>query len=440
MRWANFLHIYQPPTQKREILERVVRECYRPVLSGLLKIPKVKLTLNFSSCLTELLVNNGFEEVINLARNLAKEGKLEFTASAKYHPLLPKIPEREIIRQIKMDLETNKKFFGETYNPQGFFPPEMAFNLDLAKIVAGLGLKWIIVDEFSYPGKLSWEKVYKIKDLPLNIYFRERRVSFKILSAQLGTEKMVVQELGKELLKNRYLLTAMDGETFGHHRVGLEELLFELYRSEKIESVFVSDLPSYFPSEEVVPLPSTWALMPKDIQKNLPFSRWDDPDNLIHQLQWRLTNLAISSVGKEEGPARKLLDRALHSDQYWWASARPWWSIEYIEAGAKELLEVVNLSPSATLSQKQEARDLYFKIITTAFDWQRSGKIREISQKEDEEVRQRTDQALSGAQKEEIKKMILSLKKQMLAAAKHQEYERAAQLRDRIKELKNYLK
>jgi len=457
---ANFLHFYQPPTQKEDMLIRIVKECYRPVFKGLLKIPQAKLTINLSSCLTELLDRYGFEDVIRMVGQLLKNKQIELSGSAKYHPLLPKMPEEEIVRQIKMDIETNKKYFGpafaEATKDMGFFPPEMAFNDKVGKVVADMGFKWIIVDEYSYPGQCSWNNTYRIKNLPLGIYFRERDISFKILSAQLGTAKMLIDELGRKYQPDRYsqkssassqkssayLLTAMDGETFGHHRPGLEELLFDIYRSSKFTGVMISELADHFPQQEIVPQPSTWALMKQDQEKNIPFARWDDPDNKIHHYQWQLTDLAIKVVYglPEDSGTRQLLDQAVHSDQYWWASAKPWWSIEYIEGGAKELLEVIKSIPNISQDVIKQAEDLYIKIVTTAFDWQRTGRVAEIAKAEDEEIRQRTDEVLPRAKKEEILKMIKNLETQMLTVTRRQEYERAAQLRDRIKELKGYLK
>ena len=136
--------------------------------------------------------------------------------------------------------------------------------------------------------------------------------------------------------------------------------------------------------------------------------------------------------------AQDQLDRALHSDQYWWASAKPWWSVEYIEMGAKELVVAIKLTgdqKAIKLGQK-----LYSEILETAFEYQRSGKVDEISKKEDETIRMRTDQALPKMPKEELLKIIETIRKEMLAVAAGQEYERAAQLRDRVKELENYLK
>ncbi len=447
MYWANFLHFYQPPTQKKEILDRVVKECYRPVFEGFSKLPRARLTINFSSCLTELLARNGYEDVIKIISHLMINDQIELTVSAKYHPLLPKIPEQEIVRQIGLDMETNEKYFGKAAYAKatagkGFFPPEMAFNLELAKIIAGLGLKWIVVDEMSYPGTCHWDKVYKIEGLPFGIYFRERDISFKLLSAQLGTERMVVNQLGEKYQKDRYLLTGMDGETFGHHRPGLENLLFEMYEAKSFDGIKISDLQKHFLEEEIIPRASTWSLMERDLVKDMPFNRWDDPENEIHAMQWKLTRLALKSVeGQGESPERHLFDQAIHSDQYWWAGAKPWWSIELIEAGAKQLKDVVNLSNKSTDADKKEANDLYVNILITSYEWQRSGKVEKMARSEDEELRQMNEPNIRPEeQKEEIKEMIKRIEKQMLGAAEHKEYERAALLRNRIKELEGYLK
>lgn len=39
--------------------------------------------------------------------------------------------------------------------------------------------------------------------------------------------------------------------------------------------------------------------------------------------------------------ARELLDRALHSDQFWWASKRPMWDINLIHRGLMQQAEVM---------------------------------------------------------------------------------------------------
>ncbi|HCJ52313.1 MAG: hypothetical protein A2898_05365 [Candidatus Kerfeldbacteria bacterium RIFCSPLOWO2_01_FULL_48_11] len=451
MYWANFLHIYQPPTQKAYWIKKIANESYRKLTKGLLAHPRAKLTLNVNAVLTELLEQHGCEDVIRDLRTLAERKQIEFTGSAKYHPFLPLMPEKEIQRQIELNTETNKKYFGDAFAPRGFFPPEMAYADKVAKVARRMGFEWLILDELAYNGTLhaiDWANTYTIKGVEgMRVYFRERDTSFRILSAEVGMSvfsgPMLVRLLGDRVKKHEYLITAMDGETFGHHRPGLEHLLFDLYEVPDLTPVCISDLPKLFPgTKQVAPRPSSWALMMRDIENNTPYARWDDPDNEIQRMQWRLTNLALQQVEKikpshpKYKKIRIALDRSLHSDQYWWASAQPWWSIEMIEAGAKELRDVVLASPSATQKDRDAAEKLYRDILYTSFDWQRTGKVDDRSKSSDEDVTQRITKEAMYIPKKEFDGMIQNLTTQMETAAQTKEYERAAQLRDRIGELK----
>ena len=449
MVWANFLHFYQPPTQKSSWVVKITAESYRKIIQLLLESPGAKLTLNVNWILWEHWDNCGQDDVIASLRTLVEKGQVELTGSAKYHPLLPFLPQNEVVRQIKLNEETHRKYLGDLYKPVGFFPPEMGFDVGVAKIVADLGYKWIIVDELSFPrelGMIDYSKIYTVKGLnDFQIFFRERRTSWIILSGQVGTGNLLVSGLGGRLHQNEYLLTAMDGETFGHHRPGLEHLLWEIYQSHDLTTCTISQLKDKFPAREIVdPAPSTWALMEKDLEKSKPFSRWKDEDNAIHRQQWSLTELAIKTVStaNKEDPgyetARTALDRALHSDQYWWASARPWWSIEMIERGAKELFDAISQTPAVPEEVVIKARNIYHDLVFTAFDWQRSGMVDSLAHEDDEDIRQRTDSALPKLPKEEVEKMIVNLSKELEILAQKQEFERAAQIRDRISELRRY--
>ncbi len=89
MIWANFLHIYQPPTQKEYWVKKIANESYRKVLKGFKKNPKAKVTLNINAILTELFDKYNCKDVIADIKKLAERGQIELTASAKYHPFLP---------------------------------------------------------------------------------------------------------------------------------------------------------------------------------------------------------------------------------------------------------------------------------------------------------------------------------------------------------------
>lgn len=442
MYWANFLHIYQPPTQKEIWVRRITKESYQKLFSGFLKIPKCRLTLNINSVLCELLEKWGGEGVLRDIKELLKQGKLELTGSAKFHPFLPLMPEEEIERQILLNEEGLTKYFGEYWKRKGFFSPEMAYSDKVAKVAKKVGYEWIIIDEMGFPEghKYRSDKVYQIKNADnMNVFFRERALSFIVLSAQIGTMPAIIKYLNGRLDKNEYAVTAMDGETFGHHRPGMENFLFELLSNEKINTVCVSDILELFPEREIIePRPSTWAVTEDDMKRKEPYARWNRRDNEIQGYQWELTNLAIDVSGRtrDDEVIRSALDRAVHSDQYWWASARPWWSLEMIERGAYELRQIVLSSPKSTDKERENAEELYKNIMYTGFDWQRKGKVDEIARQEDEDVLGRLHQkGKLFITKNEYGQMIKTLKEQVESSAKDEDYHRAAMLKDRIQEL-----
>jgi len=111
-----------------------------------------------------------------------------------------------------------------------------------------------------------------------------------------------------------------------------------------------------------------------------------------------------------------------------------------IERGAYELKETVLAVSDAPEYNKRQAQDLYYRIITTGFEWQRSGKVEELARQEDETMRMLTDRGLPELPKGELQKMIETIKQELEQVVKNREYERAVQLRDRIKELEGYIK
>ena len=304
-------------------------QSYRPILRGIQEHKNVRLTLNINGALLELFDKHQHRDLIDTLRELVKEGRLELTTSAKFHALLPFLEEKEIVRQIETNNETLHFYFDHDYRPVGFFPPEMAYDERLPKIVESLGFKWMILDEIAKSGKtqtVDYRKLYKIKDTGLLVFFRERRPSNLIMSAVVRSYDSLKEVMKEDFASDRYLITGMDGETFGHHRPGLEKMLFEMFKSSDFKLVQVSDLINYYKDiEEVEPVKSTWASSEEDIERDVQFLSWKDPQNEIHAWQWELVNLTLRSVYdlKENhvcyADIRTRMDAALASDHFWWA-------------------------------------------------------------------------------------------------------------------------
>lgn len=395
MIWAPFLHIYQPPTQYRRVLKKIAVECYAPLVEVFERNPKAKATINIPVSLTEQLVGHGYSDLIQRLVQLAEKGQIELTGCAAYHPLLTRLPEEEVERQVKLNEEINREHFG-VFKPRGFFPPEMAYSRRVGEIVLKLGYDWLLVEEVMYPGegKVRRDVVYQLTGSKLRIFFRNRELSLAIAFGGVRT----IREFKKKVKGARgYLLTAMDGETFGHHRPNAFTLLNDLYK--EFESVTISDLLNLFPKQlEVEPLECTWAASGEECRRGIAYPRWDNPQSPLHSKQWELYQLALTVVGssnfsrragsrfagqfpisKQFGisgrgevsltteqkkwlRARKMLDKALHSDQFWWASHRPFWHPGMVKRGAEMLLKTVNAAPGVSREERGRAKKLYDEI------------------------------------------------------------------------------
>lgn len=312
MYWANFLHIYQPPDQQADVLEAVIAQCYRPLLTQLRDNKDVHLTLNINGSLLELFDRHGHQDLIEMLKEMGKDGRIEFTGSAKYHSFLPFLDKEEIIRQIQINNEISRQYLGDSYKPKGFFPPEMAFKEEMSSIVEEMGFEWIILDEiaaYGETGRVDYTKLYKVKNTNLKVFFRERRLSNLIMGAGVRSVKTLLEAMQGEIKSNRYILTAMDGETFGHHRPGLEKLLFDMFSVPELRLVNVSKLMELYKEvEEISPIKSTWASSKKDIERGVQFISWADPENMLHTLQHELLKLALEQVQKMDKNAPEYVD------------------------------------------------------------------------------------------------------------------------------------
>jgi alpha-amylase/alpha-mannosidase (GH57 family) len=387
--WAQLLHFYQPPTQLPSVLEKICQESYRPLLDVFLQYPTAKATVNINAVLTEMLRDQGHSDIIQGLTKLAKRGQIEFTGSGKYHPILPLIPPEEAKRQIELNRKTNSYFFGNVYRPMGFFPPEMAYGRNIVAPVCDSGHGWTIVSGVACPTSWPTERIPYVQEgqKKLMVFFRDDIWSNKISFQDIGPNEFLghLRSL-KKGKGRRYIVTAMDAETYGHHVQNWEKLfLAEVYEqlevrtetfegiqqrkalaaqqsslfqvteaTREIETVTISQLLDLFPvGESIEPKASSWSTTGEDIQAGNPYPLWKDKDSELHRLQWEhleiamQISLAAAQVADNDesrqfaGIARGLLDRALHSCQFWWASHRPMWDINLIHMGLLDHWRVI---------------------------------------------------------------------------------------------------
>lgn len=415
--WAPLLHFYQPPLQLREVLAKVVTESYRPLLEVLEEYPHAKVAVNINAVLTELLWEHGFDDVIERLKALAERGQVEFTGSAKYHAVLPLIPQYEMRRQIRRNYLTNRHFFGDVYEPHGFFPPEMCYSPQVLEPVLDGGHRWLILSGVACPVSWPMNVIHQasLDSDALPVLFRDDVLSNKISFQGIDGPGFVehLRQLKGPAGKDRYVVTAMDAETFGHHIENWDRLfLAEVYESIQpdagayqdihqaqplaaghrrlvtmpqepslgdVRMVTISELLNIFPTgQRVQPRSSSWSTTTDDLKAGNDYPLWKDPGNNLHRLQWEHVSIALSLVRRAQEVAdnetsqrhaqiaRGLMDPALHSCQFWWASQRPHWDINMINRGLSLQEEViVNAFRAINLSSAEEdaKRECYYRVV-----------------------------------------------------------------------------
>lgn len=414
--WAPLLHFYQPPLQLYSVLEKVIKESYRPLIEVMRQHPNARVTVNINGVLTEMLWETGHADVIEGLKELATKKQIEFTGSGKYHPILPLIPREEKIRQVRRNQLTNRYFFGDSYAPKGFFPPEMAFNMDVIEPVVATRHEWIILSGVACPVSWPMDVIHETgtNDEKVSVFFRDdilsNRISFQDIDGKRFIEHLrgLHREVG-----DVYVITAMDAETFGHHIQNWEKLfLADVYGAlaslkalypelkqrkilaeqhlsileyqgergvQEIKTVLMSDLLQLFPrGQRITPRPSSWSTSDQDIKNDNFYPLWKDRNNFLHTLQWEHLNIAIELVHAAQKVAdnptarqfaeiaRGLLDPALHSCQFWWANKGSRWDINMVDRGIKQQREsILNAYKAIVLSSSsdEQKRLYYYRVV-----------------------------------------------------------------------------
>jgi len=389
--WAPLLHAYQPPTQDSSILRKIDKECYKPLFSMLDEHDNVKICLNISGILIELLREFDLDDTIEQVQNLVADQKLEILGTAKFHPILPLIPEKEAQRQILLNEDINRKEFNN-WAKNGFFPPELSISSKVAKFIRQSGYEWVIMSGLACPLEWPYEYIYSSPN-GLKLFFRDDILSNKVAFNDITAKEFVEQlnttfnEKNENKQGNRYFITAMDSETFGHHikkfeRIFLSKTLELINDQNEIQLAFISELDKHFPihKEKIIPRDSSWSTTHNDMKANIPYPLWDHPDNTIHKLYWKIMrslNNLMSLIGNLDSTqdwevenycntARWFYDRGICSDCTWWANPdRGTWSPNLIYKGIELLMKsALNAQLALVHANQSDLGEGYFDSIS----------------------------------------------------------------------------
>ncbi len=109
--------------------------------------PKIKMVLHYSGVLLDW-IGEKHPEFFELIEKLLQRGQIEILAGSYYEAVLPVIPERDQVEQIKR----LKQFISNTFHttPQGMWLAERVWEPKLAKTLPAAGMKFSLVDDFHF--------------------------------------------------------------------------------------------------------------------------------------------------------------------------------------------------------------------------------------------------------------------------------------------------
>jgi predicted glycosyl hydrolase (DUF1957 family) len=324
-KFINYLfHLYQPPWQERNLLLTEYHKTYLPLVKILQKDQHLKLTLNLTGSLTELLLKEDSQEFFTILRELVERGQVELTGCAMYHPLLPLIPTKEIVRQIQLNEKINSNALGSVwYKSQtakfgrGFFLPELAYGAETAKIVKEMGFNWLAIDQSSLVDTTpDWSQHYIDKASGLRLLINNR----------------IFQTKSSARFNDQYNILISDAEnqiTSQNMEINWNSYLFYDLHGQEISYLTTNE---YFAkiakNETQVQLrPSTWQTSEEDFKSNDYYALWDKKDNLLHKALWDFVTDITKVIENHQhdsyySAAHEEFDHGLSSCTWWWIDGR----------------------------------------------------------------------------------------------------------------------
>lgn len=355
MKASFLLHLYQPSTIDINVLHKVCKECYLPLIKFLKQKKNLCFTLNIPLSLLELMEKNGYSYWIQDLRDLLNSEQIKITGSAAYHPILTKIPDEQILNQIILNeyalgyyLGSKQNFEGDPMlqikDLDGFFSPEMSINENIVKILSDLSYKWVVCDSVAFNVNMGFSKIFKLKDFNTLLINRDRNLS-NMLAFKRDLNMFDINSYINTAQDDDYSLISVDAETFGHHFTDgffLLDYIVDEITNRGGELIFVDDAVTYYKSENIKEIiESSWGAGDEDMKNGDPYPFWYMKNSSIHnkleviEKEMMQIDLPVESddLGLETSPIWKdeiskeitikmLVSKFLQSDKYWWSSKK----------------------------------------------------------------------------------------------------------------------
>ena len=211
------LHNHQPEGNFDEVFADATEKAYLPFLRLMERYPAVKVSMHNTGILLGWFERNR-PEVLELLRALVKRGQLELLSGAYHEPILPIIPDRDKVGQIRKLTTYVERNLG--YQPRGMWLAERIWEQGLVKPMAEADMEFTVLDDshFLYAG-LREEDLYgyyvtEEQGKPMVLFPINKDLRYLI---PFGTIEKNLEYFGRlrDEQNNPLLVYADDGEKFG---------------------------------------------------------------------------------------------------------------------------------------------------------------------------------------------------------------------------------
>lgn len=247
VRHALGLHMHQPPGNLRLLIESneweamQIARCYERAPRYAANFRDVaRLHVGFSGILLEQMrdpdIVERYRRLVDLPAVLAgyrEAGNIEPIGMGYYHPIFPLIPREDWDDHLVAGRQIIAEVFGR--EPRGFWPPEMAFDMEMVPAVARAGYEYIVVDGVHVRTAAQGEAAdpyqpYRARagDAEIAVVPRDREVSNAQESGMDAAwfDGEVTRKVARRAGRASLVTTWSDGENGGWFRQMAEEAGF----------------------------------------------------------------------------------------------------------------------------------------------------------------------------------------------------------------------
>jgi alpha-amylase len=211
------LHNHQPVGNFGSVFEAAYRDSYEPFLDVIEGYPEFPFVLHISGPLLEWLLAERWPYIERL-QALVRAGRVEILGGPIQEPILPNIPHRDRVGQIRTYSRRLGELFGQPI--RGMWLPERVWEQSLVGALTEAGIEYTVLDDFHFhgaglaPDQLFGYYLTEDEGRLLKIFPNSERMRYLVPWLEPHESYLYLRKLADER-PGALAVCADDGEKFG---------------------------------------------------------------------------------------------------------------------------------------------------------------------------------------------------------------------------------